>query len=186
MVSVHQTVSESFRAFVQRVRSIEIRSIVNQLQHSPISMHWTTAQTRKTITQYFAFLYLVDHYPNLTLVPTREVDHVWHCHLLDTEKYASDCQILFGTFVHHFPFFGIHDEVDENQMPLRGSRQDQLAAAVLTQVLFRKHFGSRLGEFSAAADCEPLIAPSAQAELRIRPRVELDLSDLLHFLPEPL
>lgn len=37
------------------------------------------------------------------LVPTRDIDTVWHYHILDTHKYASDCKVVFGYFLHHNP-----------------------------------------------------------------------------------
>ena len=35
--------------------------------------------------------------------PTRHVDEMWHTHILDTQKYAADCDALFGRFIHHVP-----------------------------------------------------------------------------------
>lgn len=35
--------------------------------------------------------------------PSEDVDHVWHTHLLFTEKYTRDCQEIFGRFIHHHP-----------------------------------------------------------------------------------
>jgi len=150
MVSAHQAWSESFQTFIQRVRSLKISSLVDQLNHSPRSANWTEKEMRKTIAQYFAFLYLVDHYPNLALVPTQNIDHIWQCHILDTEKYAMDCQILFNRFVHRFSFLEFSYEDDRNQFS-QGKRQNNLAASVLTQVLFRKHFGCTMQQSSTVS-----------------------------------
>jgi hypothetical protein len=49
------------------------------------------------------FLYLMYLYPEQPIIPTREIDIVWHFHILDTRKYAFDCKILFGYFLHHRP-----------------------------------------------------------------------------------
>jgi len=37
------------------------------------------------------------------LVPTRDIDKVWHQHILHTREYARDCDRVFGAFVHHAP-----------------------------------------------------------------------------------
>jgi hypothetical protein len=130
MVSVPPPTPDSFRSFIQRVQSLRIHSLIDRLDRSELSSRWTEKQTLKTISHYFAFLYLVDYYSNLTLSPTRDIKHVWHCHTLDIEKYILDCQTLFGR-VH--PFCNLDS--------LASNRQDLLPAAVLAQVLFRKHFG---------------------------------------------
>lgn len=28
---------------------------------------------------------------------------MWHAHILFTQKYAADCDRIFGSFLHHFP-----------------------------------------------------------------------------------
>jgi hypothetical protein len=83
------------------------------------------------------FLGLVYLYPNVPIVPNREIDQVWHQHILDTSKYDEDCQMLFGRVLHHFPYFGIRNA---------GDRQDLNAAFGETQELFQKHFGVVLAE----------------------------------------
>jgi hypothetical protein len=62
-------------------------------------------------------------------------------------KYAQDCQMLFGYFVHHFPYFGLRGESD---------RHNWQAAVEQTQVLFQEHFGGDAIKFVNPADCQPL------------------------------
>ena len=52
---------------------------------------------------YRRFLYLIKTNPGKSLVPTEEIDEFWHLHILDTAKYAEDCEVLFGYFLHHNP-----------------------------------------------------------------------------------
>ncbi len=33
-------------------------------------------------------------------------------HILDTRKYAADCETTFGYFLHHFPYLGLRGEED--------------------------------------------------------------------------
>lgn len=35
--------------------------------------------------------------------PTKDVDKVWHAHILYTRQYATDCLNYFGYFLHHQP-----------------------------------------------------------------------------------
>jgi hypothetical protein len=41
-----------------------------------------------------------------------DVDTFWHYHILDTRKYAADCQAVFGQFLHHFPYSGLRGNED--------------------------------------------------------------------------
>lgn len=36
-----------------------------------------------------------------------DVDEFWHMHILDTRKYIEDCNAIFGTYLHHYPYLGI-------------------------------------------------------------------------------
>lgn len=49
---------------------------------------------------------------NFDIVPNRLVDEFWHLHIMDTQKYQEDCQNLFGSYLHHLPYFGFLDEDD--------------------------------------------------------------------------
>lgn len=45
--------------------------------------------------------------------PSEEVDEFWHNHILDTQKYHQDCDMIFGKYLHHYPYFGIDDKSNE-------------------------------------------------------------------------
>lgn len=62
--------------------------------------------TRRARRRYRRFLYLIAAIPDLSVVPTSEVDEFWHQHILNTKLYARDCQALIGNFVHHLPSSG--------------------------------------------------------------------------------
>ncbi|RYC66258.1 glycine-rich domain-containing protein [Spirosoma sordidisoli] len=61
---------------------------------------------------YKRFLFLLAKYPEKNIVPTKSVDKFWHQHILDTRKYAHDCEKTFGYFIHHFPYFGMRGDED--------------------------------------------------------------------------
>jgi hypothetical protein len=37
------------------------------------------------------------------IVPSKDVDEIWHNNILHTKEYASDCKRFFGHFLHHAP-----------------------------------------------------------------------------------
>jgi hypothetical protein len=128
MFSTKRTVTETFAIFLQKAQYLDLSTIATQLMKSSTGPNWTKTQTVKAIAQYLTFLYLADCYPHLQLVPSSEIDQVWHYHMLDTRKYGEDCQMLFG-HIHHFPDWGSRGA--QNQY-------DQSKAYALTQVLLKK------------------------------------------------
>lgn len=73
---------------------------------------WTTEQADTTELWYKRFLKLRVLCPDKMVVPIRFIDEMWHAHILDTGKYHSDCQTIFGSYLHHFPYFGLRGEQD--------------------------------------------------------------------------
>ncbi|MEM6751645.1 MAG: glycine-rich domain-containing protein-like [Cyanobacteria bacterium P01_C01_bin.38] len=135
--------------FIGKLAHLDLQPIAYTLIHSN-EEKWNLQQTKQAISRYRMFLMLVYLYPNSQLVPNREIDRVWHYHILDTMKYAEDCEMLFGRFIHHFPYFGERGKID---------RDNLLIAFDKTQVLFQEHFGTSMdivNKPSIAADCQPI------------------------------
>lgn len=85
------------------VRAVDLERIVQKLAVQP---GWSLARAREAELDYRRFLNLRVQYPGTSLVPTHDIDEVWHGHILDTRAYAADCERLFGGFLHHAPSFG--------------------------------------------------------------------------------
>ena len=66
----------------------------------------------KSEKEYRRFLALKMLYPETALVPSKQIDDIWHAHILDTKAYREDCQALFGRFMDHYPYFGVNGEDD--------------------------------------------------------------------------
>lgn len=49
--------------------------------------------------------------------PTQAVDDFWHQHILFTEKYTDDCDVLFGHYLHHSPALpeGVQKQADKRR-----------------------------------------------------------------------
>ncbi|MDQ6961074.1 MAG: hypothetical protein Q9M28_00895 [Mariprofundaceae bacterium] len=69
------------------------------------------------------------------LAPNKALDEYWHYHILDTQKYMVDCENIFGYYLHHYPYFGLTEAEPA---------QDLEKGFLLTQELFKKHFGHTL------------------------------------------
>jgi len=48
--------------------------------------------------------YMADVNHDKSLSPDKDVDEVWHAHILHTIDYADFCQLYFNRFIHHVPF----------------------------------------------------------------------------------
>lgn len=73
---------------------------------------WSDSELDAAEREYRRFLALHLMYPGADVVPCHLVDEVWHAHILDTQAYARDCDAIFGSFLHHFPYFGLRGADD--------------------------------------------------------------------------
>lgn len=97
---------------------------------------WTPEYAERIALAYKRYLMLHAKYPDRMLAPDQEVDHFWHLHILDTRKYAADCEAIFGYFLHHYPYFGLRGEDDAKALQ---------AAFEMTQALSAQEFGDAAG-----------------------------------------
>ncbi|KAH0840381.1 hypothetical protein J3R83DRAFT_1413 [Lanmaoa asiatica] len=54
-----------------------------------------------SVMRYHAFLDLMTAYPSSMLVPTLDIDLVWHTHQLMASRYSIDCEMYVGHYVDH-------------------------------------------------------------------------------------
>ena len=73
---------------------------------------WTNAKAAGVEKQYRNWLYLRRKYEGEQLPPSSDIDQFWHAHILDTRAYHRDCARIFGSYHHHFPYFGARGEAD--------------------------------------------------------------------------
>ncbi|MCH2039364.1 MAG: glycine-rich domain-containing protein-like [Saccharospirillaceae bacterium] len=92
----------------------------------------TAEQWDKAELEYRRFLHLKKLYPGVSFVPSKQIDQIWHAHILDTKAYREDCQKIFGCFIDHYPYFGIYGKEDYSKL---------IAAFDKTIALYEKHFG---------------------------------------------
>lgn len=66
--------------------------------------------------EYKCFLELSKTFPHAPIVPSQVVDEFWHEHILETRQYAEDTTRVLGTFLHHFPYFGLRGPEDAENL----------------------------------------------------------------------
>jgi hypothetical protein len=89
---------------------IDLRPILFKIQCEGETINSEPVSTEIAERVYRQFLTLRQRYPDRTLVPSALIDLVWHYHILDTRKYMVDCDQLFGSYLHHDPYFGTDEE----------------------------------------------------------------------------
>lgn len=94
------------------IHAIDFQMVKRKLQDEEEGRGWSESETDQAEIEYKNFLALKRAFPEKDIVPNKRVDMFWHQHILDTEKYADDCQAIFGKFLHHYPYFGMNGEQD--------------------------------------------------------------------------
>lgn len=117
--------SNEFKA----IAYLDLDPIKVKLMHKESGEGWSLEKVNAVEVEYRRFLYLMKTFPNEVTAPQVEVDVFWHYHILDTMKYAADCQEAFGYFLHHFPYIGMRGEDDEQAQERAGQRMRELYEA---------------------------------------------------------
>ncbi len=127
------TQKKSTEQIVEAIFALDLDPIKFKLMDKKEGEGWTRAEADRHELEYKRFLALLAKYPNEPIAPSSTVDKFWHGHILDTMKYAEDCERVFGYFVHHFPYFGMRGAEDAANLA---------SAAERTQHLYAQEFGA--------------------------------------------
>lgn len=102
----------------------------------------------RAIARYEEFLHLFSQYPGQVLVPTLDVDLVWHTHQLSAERYATGVKERAGRFINH------DDKIVQGQLDDGYER---------TKALFQVSFG-RAYAVCLCWDCEAIASAIEKAD----------------------
>lgn len=151
---------------ISLIYAMDLEPIVFKLINNEHGESPSLEEVDDAVVKYRQFLELCMRYPNQGIVPTNEIDMVWHAHILDTVKYREDCQVVFGQFIDHFPYLGMRSEEDEINLINSFKETDRL---------FKKHFGkglidsaTRCGNACGNAKCKYIVSNRGMKELRPR------------------
>lgn len=87
--------------------TLNLNRIKTKSLSGPSGYGWSKEKAHQVGEQYRIFLYLCKRYPRQFIVPTYEIDEFWHLHILDTRNYKKNCNLIFGKYLHHFPYAGL-------------------------------------------------------------------------------
>ena len=108
------------------IEQLDLDQIKNKLMHPEAGEGWSQEKADSVEKEYRRFLCVMKAFPDAQTSPLIDVDTFWHYHILDTRKYAADCESAFGYFLHHFPYLGLRGEEDEKNLEASGERMRDL------------------------------------------------------------
>ena len=109
---------------------------VRELNLAPIAFkvaldeRWPLDKVREAEFLYRCFWQAKLDNPAVSLAPSRMVDQFWHHHILDTSKYINDCNSVFGSYLHHFPYSGARGELDAQEQEMRFEVSQELVNSI--------------------------------------------------------
>lgn len=119
------------------IAALDLTPIKLKLMHEAFGEGWSQAKADAMETEYRRFLYLQLAFPGEQTAPTLAVDTFWHYHILDTMKYASDCEQAFGYFLHHYPYIGMMEGDEPGAEIKAGNRTRELYEATFAEAYIR-------------------------------------------------
>ena len=136
--------TKSVEQIVEAIRELDLDPIKTKLMDREEGQGWSREYADRMELAYKRFLTLLVKFPEQTLAPSKDIDKFWHGHILDTMKYAEDCERVFGYFLHHFPYFGMRGEQDA---------ADLRAAAERMREIYECEFGESMPAAADSAFC---------------------------------
>src|SRR5712691_12337115 len=128
-----QLTTKPVQQVIAAIDALDLDPIKLKLMNPEEGQGWSREYADRMELAYKRFLTLLVTHPEETLAPCKDVDKFWHGHILDTLKYAEDCDRVFGRFLHHFPYFGMRGAEDAANLA---------KAAENTRRLYRQEFGT--------------------------------------------
>ncbi|MDB5936622.1 MAG: hypothetical protein JWQ01_3966 [Massilia sp.] len=120
------------------IAELNLDPIKVKVMHKESGEGWSREKVDAIEFEYRRFLHLMKLFPHEQVAPLFDVDIFWHYHILDTMKYAADCEQIFGYFLHHFPYSGLRGEDDEAVHESIGARMQELYEATFGEAYIRQ------------------------------------------------
>jgi len=115
----------------QLIDNLDLSSVIARLVEIE---KWSQKDAVLAIQQYRNYLLLKKKYPEYNLPPSKDIDDVWHAHILHTKEYRTFCKQAFS-----------HEDdqyLDHDPHLAREGTMEQLAQLFeKTQMLYYQEFG---------------------------------------------
>src|SRR5215207_2022134 len=134
-MQTNKLTDKPFSQVAAAIQALDLESVKVRLMDPELGEGWTRDYADNIEAAYKTYLTLVAKYQDDAedILLAKDVDEFWHTHILQTMKYARDCQAAFGTFLHHEPHVG---KVTQELREQRGKLAEK------TRALYEREFGS--------------------------------------------
>lgn len=88
-----------------KIKSLDFKLVKEKLEYRKGRAWCKKHDLERLEKEYRQFLYLIGtNQTGFSTVPwSQELDDFWHEHILDTRRYAQDCDAVFGRMIRHNP-----------------------------------------------------------------------------------
>lgn len=117
----------SIKNLLQQLNEVDFGSVLRKLT-DPKKFGWSLEKSKLELENFKVFFILAGT-TNFSVVPTEDIDEVWHQCILHTGFYAKLCNGLFGKFIHHHP----SDGQDGKDMTIGFHRTADAFASLIAQ-----------------------------------------------------
>ena len=119
---------------IAAIQALDLESVKLRVMDSELGEGWTRDYADSIEAAYKTYLSMLVKYPDDAedILLSKDVDEFWHTHILQTIKYAEDCQNVFGNFLHHTPHVGAVTPAD---------LEKRTVLAEKTRRLYEREFG---------------------------------------------
>jgi len=131
---------------IAAIQALNLESVKIRLMDPELGEGWSREYADSIESAYKTYLTMLAKYQEHAeeIMLAKDVDEFWHTHILQTMKYAQDCEKVFGAFLHHNPHVGPRTTAD---------MQSREAMAKKTQDLYAREFGGAVHKaWSGSAD----------------------------------
>ena len=122
------------RDVIAAIQSLDLDAVKVRIMDAELGEGWTREYADSIEAAYKTYLTMLVKHPDDAedIMLSEDVDEFWHTHILQTTKYANDCQNVFGNFLHHDPHIGERTAADLKK---------RAALAEKTRELYAREFG---------------------------------------------
>lgn len=119
---------------ISAIQALDLESVKARVMDPELGEGWSREYADSVESAYKNFLTMVVKHQDEAeeILPSKDVDEFWHTHILQTMKYADDCQAVFGAFIHHNPHIGKLTQADHERRAQHAEK---------TRLIYESEFG---------------------------------------------
>ena len=116
---------------IAAIQALDLESVKVRAMDPELGEGWTREYADSIEAAYKNYLTMLVKFQDDAedILLSEDVDEFWHTHILQTSKYARDCQTLFGQFLHHEPHVGEVTAADHAKRATQAARPAMAARA---------------------------------------------------------